>query len=83
MASKPGTVAQVFWSTTLSKANEKNSVRFDVVGDGILRDYRIDLDRHPQWRGVVVSLRFDPVNQADTDFVIDFIRLVSGPLPSE
>ncbi|NOZ19948.1 MAG: hypothetical protein GXP25_02550 [Planctomycetes bacterium] len=67
---------QMFWSTTLSRHCEKNSVRFDVPGDGEMHEFKIDLSKEPQWRGVITSLRFDPVNKPGVTFKIDSILLV-------
>jgi hypothetical protein len=67
--------AQLFWSTTLSPMSEATSAGFDVRGDGSIHDYRVDLGKYRGWRGVVVSLRFDPVTRPGVEFSIDEIRL--------
>jgi hypothetical protein len=66
--------AQLFWATTVSSQSEANSLRFDVIGDGQLHDYKIDLTKSPQWRGLITSLRFDPVNRPGVKVGIDEIR---------
>jgi hypothetical protein len=67
--------AQLFWGTTVAPQSETNSVRFDLVGDGELHDYQVDLGQCRAWRGIIVSLRFDPVGRGGVKFAIDSIRL--------
>ena len=66
--------AQVFWATTVSAQSEANSARFDVIGDGQFHEYQIDLGKIRQWRGLITSLRFDPVTKPGVEFVVDYIR---------
>ncbi len=66
--------AQVFWGTTVSGQSEANSARFDVVGDGQFHEYEIDLGESRKWRGLVVSLRFDPAGKPGVQFAVDWIR---------
>jgi hypothetical protein len=75
MRSSRATQPQLFWGTTTLQPSEMTSVRFPAPGDNQWHDYHFDLREHPTWRGVVVSLRFDPVSQADTDFAVDYLRL--------
>jgi glycosyl transferase family WbsX len=67
--------AQLFWSTPTSAESEANSVRFEVTGDGAFHDYRLDLSRHPRWRGTITGLRLDPANQRGVEVEVDAIRL--------
>jgi len=67
--------AQVFWATTSARTSEKASVHFDVIGDGRFHDYQLELAKCPLWRGVVVSLRFDPTSKPDVEFAVDHVRL--------
>jgi hypothetical protein len=66
--------AQLFWATTVSSQSEPNSVRFDVIGDGQLHDYEIDLSQSPRWRGLITSLRFDPANRPGVKVAVDEVR---------
>jgi len=75
MSSSRNDTAQLFWSTTASPVSESNSVRFDVAGDGSLREYSVDLRASRRWRGVITSLRLDPATGPGTRFAIDSIRL--------
>ncbi len=69
--------AQLFWATTSSPTSEQNSLRFDVVGDGAMHEYTVPVAENRRWRGIIKSLRFDPGSTADTQFEIDFVRLVA------
>ena len=75
MRSSRDTQAQLYWGTTTLRPSEMTTVRFPVPGDNQWHDYRFDLHDYPAWRGVVVSLRFDPTGHTDTDFAIDYLRL--------
>jgi hypothetical protein len=75
MRSSGATQAQLYWGTTMLQPSETTTVRFPVPGDGEWREYRFDLREYPAWRGVVVSLRFDPASHSDTDFAVDYLRL--------
>lgn len=75
MRSSRDTQAQLFWGTTTLQPSEATSVRFPVPGDNQWHEYNFDLHDYPAWRGVVVSLRFDPAGHADTEFAIDYLKL--------
>jgi len=75
MRSSRETQAQLYWGTTMLRPSETTTVRFQVPGDDQWHEYRFDLREYPAWRGVVVSLRFDPAGHPDTDFAVDYLRL--------
>ncbi len=66
--------AQLFWSTATSSQSQGNSVRFPVIGDGKFHDYEVDMSQSPQWRGLITSLRFDPLTKQGAKFSVDFIQ---------
>lgn len=75
MKSDTADMAQLFWGTALAAPSETNSIRFPVHGDGAFHEYRVDLGTRPSWRGLVTTIRFDPVARAGIRFAIDSIRL--------
>ncbi|MEI6502310.1 MAG: glycoside hydrolase family 99-like domain-containing protein, partial [Armatimonadota bacterium] len=68
-----GDNAQLFWSAS-DTMTEPNSLRFKLATDGQWRDYVIDLDTTPNWRGKITGLRFDPCNVVDAQVAIDTIK---------
>jgi len=74
MRSRSDDRAQLFWGTTVSGQSETNSLHFDVPGDGEFHDYELDLRKSPGWRGLIVSLRFDPASKPGVQFAVDSIR---------
>lgn len=70
---KEGDNAQLFWSGS-DQMTEANSLRFELATDGQWRDYVIDLDTTPNWRGKITGLRFDPCNVVDAQVAIDTIK---------
>ncbi len=75
MKSSRATRVQLFWGTTVLQPSETTAVGFDVPGDSQWHDYALALDKQPAWRGVIVSLRFDPATLTGAEFAVDFIRL--------
>lgn len=75
MRSNRATEAQIFWGRTTLPQSETTSVRFSVSGDGQWHEHRFDLGKNAAWRGVMVSLRFDPASHGDTEFAVDYLRL--------
>jgi hypothetical protein len=66
--------AQLFWSTVTSPVSETNSLSVPVIADGQFHDYVFDLKSRKNWRRLITSLRFDPVNSAEKKIEIESIR---------
>ncbi|HEY5915175.1 MAG TPA: glycoside hydrolase family 99-like domain-containing protein, partial [Verrucomicrobiae bacterium] len=69
--------AQLFWRTARVAESESTSARFEVMIDGNWHEYRIPVATNPRWRGSVIRLRLDPVNQPDIQIDISRIELGS------
>lgn len=53
--------AVVFWSRHDAPGfSENRRMEFEVVPDGRMHTYRLDLSRSPEYRGIITGLRFDP-----------------------
>jgi hypothetical protein len=74
MSSSRDELAQLFWATTIMPVSEANSIRFPVAGDGVVREYRVDLNQSRRWRGVITGVRFDPVARPGVRVLIESIR---------
>lgn len=74
MKANRDTSVQVFWGTDRSGHGERASIHVPLPGDGELRDLVFDLGANQNWRGVVTSLRVDPVTHADVEFAIESLR---------
>lgn len=72
---------QLFWATLNGPYREEASVRTNVICDGKMRTYQLDLRSHPLWRGIITGFRLDVGSTPDAEIRIDFIRLV--PAKSE
>lgn len=74
----PDNFAQLFFLTD-SRGEYSNStvMGFDVVGDGEMQTYELDMSELPAWDGQIVALRFDPVTTDGTTIAIDEITV--GP----
>ncbi len=46
-----------------------------MIGDGEFHEYMLDLAAHPGWRGLITTLRLDPVAGPRREFQIDVLRL--------
>jgi hypothetical protein len=72
-----GSGGQLFWTTESSPHfAEDKTVRFPIVADGQMHDYRLEPGKHPLWCGqTITAIRIDPGNGADSgDFAIDYLR---------
>ncbi|MFR1518449.1 MAG: hypothetical protein ACLSVG_06705 [Clostridia bacterium] len=55
--------SQLFFSTVENPyISSDQSVTFRVIPDGEMRTYTIDMREHPNWKGLVRSIRFDPAD---------------------
>lgn len=65
---------QMFFGTdTDGLHTEDKSIVFDVKADGDLHEYVLETGRQPEWDGVIVSVRLDPVPDAGRTIEIDRI----------
>ena len=54
--------ARVYWMTLGDKTfDAKRSVPFDIVGDGTMRRYVLDLGKHSGYTGAIAQIRLDPI----------------------
>ncbi len=81
MGATAGTEAQLFWRTHMHEDfTEAQSVRFPIIADGLMHEYRIDVSASPLWTGRVEQLRLDPTNAAAEIAVDAFVAGVEGEL---
>ncbi|MGQ9806939.1 MAG: hypothetical protein ACUVSM_03055 [Armatimonadota bacterium] len=74
-----GNYAELFWSTLLNWSfSQSRSVRFNVLPDGVWRDYVVDMSTNSNWTGTIRQLRFDPSEASSGRFEIDFLRLTGA-----
>ncbi len=57
------------------KWGEGKSINFDVIADGVFRDYTIDLSKHTSWAGIISEIDLMPIDITNSTVVIDWIRL--------
>ena len=74
MRTDGGRTGQLFWAGVGSGLSEEASVRWELETDGEFHEYSLDLQGHPQWRGVVRTLRLDPVDRP-AHLALDYVRL--------
>ncbi len=74
---RPGR-AEVFWSVAGKPGfSPERKVAFDVIPDGAFHSYEIDLGSHPEYRGTITGLRFDPVSSGVAGEVVK-VELISA-----
>lgn len=73
--------AQIYWITLGDMVfNEAKSMVFPITPtDSLFREYIVDLSQHPEWKGVVRQLRFDPGGGSLGLFEVDFIEIYPHP----
>ncbi|UCH35057.1 MAG: glycoside hydrolase family 99-like domain-containing protein [Armatimonadota bacterium] len=71
-----GRQGQLFWTTGGDRAwSEGHSVRFDVIADGRMHEYVLDVANHPRWSGTIRQFRFDPTD-APAEIGIDYFGTI-------
>ncbi len=76
MKSSADSVGQLFFTTPGKNFNEKCSFRFPVKASAEWQTYTIDLTSNNEWKGVIATLRFDPVSSRDINVVLKSIKLL-------
>jgi hypothetical protein len=71
--------AQLYWQTTDARsfAGER-SLRFDVVPDGTMRTYTIDLTRSKAYTGGITRWRLDPVDRGEPGDMVEVEWIGTG-----
>jgi beta-glucanase (GH16 family) len=75
MRTSAGYDAQLFFTTDQEyNFDETKSKNFSIISDGEFHIYTVDMSLIPEWRGRIVSLRFDPMDTSG-NFAVDYIRI--------
>lgn len=71
---------QLFWSTTDQPGfRGERTLTLDVVPDGKVRDYPLELGKHPAWKGTITGLRLDPTGTGSPGEAAEFHALTWKP----
>ena len=74
----PNQRGQFYWIEPSGSATEDRSVTWDIIADGAMHTYTLDLASNPNWNGTIGLLRIDPVGSGDGDqrVIVQRVRLV-------
>ena len=76
------TKAELFWSVVGTKGFAADRVvSFDIIPDGKVHTYTIDLASAPTYKGTITGLRFDPVDGGEKGAYADIFSLSWRPVP--
>lgn len=79
-----GGAAQLFYITETDPVwTGDKSAPFNVVADGQMHDYFVDLGAVTRGNEVITQVRIDPAFVAGADFEIDFLRLTDSTDPDQ
>ena len=79
MSQTAGTVAQVFYRTETDGVWDMNKhIAFDIVPDGLMHDYFVDLGGAESTTGVITQVRLDPTVVGGSNMAVDYIRFTSS-----
>lgn len=68
--------AEVFWADLATGGfSGAHSMRFPIVGDGEFHEVRVRLADSPEYRGAIVQLRLDPMNEPGGSVRLRSVRL--------
>ncbi|MCD6351116.1 MAG: glycoside hydrolase family 99-like domain-containing protein, partial [Armatimonadetes bacterium] len=73
---KDGDGCQLFWATSLSATSEPASVKAELITDGKMHTYRLDVGTNRLWRGIITKLRLDPCSTQGAKISVDYVRLL-------
>ncbi|MBN1901376.1 glycoside hydrolase family 99-like domain-containing protein [Candidatus Sumerlaeota bacterium] len=60
-----GNEGQLFWITEKErKWDEYRSIKFQIKADENFHEYNIEVARSPEWKGIILQIRFDPSDAA-------------------
>ncbi len=76
LAADGGEFAQLFWPDW----SERRSIRFPIIADGRPHRYLLPLAEHPDWRGQIRQLRFDPTDAPMTSIRLHAFELHREPV---
>ncbi|MHB8994490.1 MAG: hypothetical protein ACYC63_04490 [Armatimonadota bacterium] len=76
MSASAGTHGRLWWRTSLRKFSRDNSLPFELIADGAIHEYRLEVEQLPGWRGYLEGLRIDPTNDAGAAIALDYVRVV-------
>lgn len=76
LSASAGKTGRLYWRTSLRKLTRDHSVPFDLIADGALHEYRLDLTKAPGWQGYLEALRLDPTDTAGANIAIDYLRVL-------
>ncbi|MBU0609996.1 MAG: hypothetical protein KKI08_19075 [Armatimonadetes bacterium] len=76
LAASAGKQGRLWWRTSLRKLTVEHSLSFDIIADGAVHEYRLDLSRAPGWEGYLRGLRLDPTDVAGAAVALDYVRIV-------
>jgi hypothetical protein len=84
MSASAGEGGQVFFLTERDQVwNPEKSVSFNLITDGVMRDYWVDLRDTGQAVGVIRQLRLDPSTASGASIQIDLVAATATTDPSE
>lgn len=73
---------QIFWENEDGTYAAARSTNFNVIADGVMRTYEIDLSADPDWLGKTIDgFRLDPTGTANTTISVNHIEIVAVPEP--
>ena len=77
MSVTAGHTAQLFW-TSGDGFKEVWSQRFEVIPDGSMRTYRLNLADRPRWKGIIKRLRLDPCELRGAEVMLESVRVLAS-----
>lgn len=84
MSQTVGTTAQVFFVTETDPVWEPSkSVFFNIIPDGNMHDYFVDLGSSINTKGVITQIRLNPTIEPGSEMAVDFVRLTTSTDPGQ
>lgn len=76
LAVSDGKRGRLWWRTSLRKFTVEHSLSLELVADGAVHEYRLDMSAAPGWDGYLEGFRLDPTDAAGAAVALDYVRVV-------
>jgi len=76
LKSNVGGNGEIFFRHDDEGMSDKRQISFSIAGDNQFHTYRVNLSSHLQWQGTITQIRFDPLNPANAQIEVDYLRFL-------
>jgi hypothetical protein len=76
LKSSVGGDGQLFFRHEGESMSVVRQINFSIAGDNQFHVYQVNLAAHEQWKGKIAQIRFDPLDPANAQIQLDYLRFL-------